>query len=177
MNFLACFGIRREQKRFTQIKKLASSSFGKIVIVRDNTTGDKVVMKSTNVDKNKENFEFEYSIMQSLSHKNIIVPLEFGNDGASYILFPVYKMDMLRRLCGKPLTLSQQKTFTRAMVGALNHSHARDIVHRDIKPENIFINDSFSDAVLADWGFSADRISTLLASGAVADGSSKNANK
>jgi alpha-methylacyl-CoA racemase len=34
-----------------------------------------------------------------------------------------------------------------------------------------------SSAVLADWGFSADRISTLLASGAVADGSSKNANK
>jgi alpha-methylacyl-CoA racemase len=34
-----------------------------------------------------------------------------------------------------------------------------------------------SRAVLADWGFSADRISTLLASGAVVDGSSKNANK
>jgi alpha-methylacyl-CoA racemase len=34
-----------------------------------------------------------------------------------------------------------------------------------------------SSAVLADWGFSADRISTLLASGAVVDGSSKNANK
>jgi alpha-methylacyl-CoA racemase len=34
-----------------------------------------------------------------------------------------------------------------------------------------------SSAVLADWGFSADRISILLASGAVADGSSKNANK
>jgi alpha-methylacyl-CoA racemase len=34
-----------------------------------------------------------------------------------------------------------------------------------------------SSAVLADWGFSTDRISTLLASGAVVDGSSKNANK
>jgi serine/threonine protein kinase len=42
------------------------------------------------------------------------------------------------------------------MVGALSHAHARDIVHRDIKPENIFINDSCSDAVLADWGCAVD---------------------
>ena len=32
-------------------------------------------------------------------------------------------------------------------------------------------------AVLADWGFDADRITALIASGAVVDGSSKNANK
>jgi len=157
MNFLACFGIRREQKRFTQIKNLANSTFGKIVIVRDNTTGDKVVMKSTSDNKDKKNFEFEYSIMKSLSHKNIIVPLELGiNDGVSYITLPVYKSDMIFRILGQPLTQSQQKTFTRAMVGALSHAHARDIVHRDIKPENIFINDSCSDAVLADWGCAVD---------------------
>jgi hypothetical protein len=34
-----------------------------------------------------------------------------------------------------------------------------------------------SRAVLADWGFDAGRITALIASGAVVDGSSKNANK
>jgi alpha-methylacyl-CoA racemase len=34
-----------------------------------------------------------------------------------------------------------------------------------------------SRAVLADWGFSTERISALITSGAVVDGSSKNANK
>jgi alpha-methylacyl-CoA racemase len=33
-----------------------------------------------------------------------------------------------------------------------------------------------SRAVLADWGFDSDRIAALLASGAVVDGSSKDAN-
>ncbi|ABT15833.1 hypothetical protein FR483_N548R [Paramecium bursaria Chlorella virus FR483] len=159
MNFLACFGIRCAPKRFTNIRKLNSGSFSKISIVRDNTTGDKVIMKSAieNNIENEKNFKCEYSIMQSLSHKNIIAPLEFGfHNDTPYINLPVFKQDMLARLLGKPLTQIQQKTFTRAMIGALSHAHARNVVHRDIKPDNIFIDDSLADAVLADWGFAVD---------------------
>ena len=160
MNFLACFGIRRTSKRFTKIRNLRSGGFSKISIVRDNTTGDKAVMKSAikNDDKSEKNFKCEYSIMQSLSHKNIIAPLEFGfHNDTPFINLPVFKQDMLiRLLLGKPLTQIQQKTFTRAMVGALSHAHARNVVHRDIKPDNIFTNDSLADAVLADWGFAVD---------------------
>ncbi|AGE50966.1 serine/threonine-protein kinase [Paramecium bursaria Chlorella virus CVB-1] len=167
MNFLTCFGIRCAPKRFTNIRKLGSGGFSKISIVRDNITGDKVIMKRAIVydDESEKNFKCEYSIMQSLSHKNIIAPLEFGfyND-TPYINLPMFKQDMFIRLLGKPLTQIQQKTFTRAMVGALSHAHARNIVHRDIKPENIFINDSFVDAVLADWGVAVD-LNTCIPTG------------
>lgn len=121
-----------------------------------------------NDNESEKNFKCEYSIMQSLSHKNIIAPLEFGfHNDMPYINLPVFKQDMLTRLLlGKPLTQIQQKTFTRAMVGALSHAHARDVVHRDVKPDNIFINDSFADAVLADWGFAVD-LNTHIPTGSV----------
>lgn len=160
MNFLACFGIRNAPpKRFTKIRKLRNGGFSKIAIMLDNTTGDKVIMKRAikNDDESEKELKCEYSIMQSLSHKNIIAPLEFGfHDDTPYINLPVYKQDMLTRTFRKPLTQNQQKTFTRAMVGALSHAHARNVVHRDIKPDNIFIDDSLADAVLADWGFAVD---------------------
>lgn len=168
MNFLLeCFGIRRTSKRFTKIRNLRNGGFSKISIVRDNTTGDKAVMKSAikNDNESEKNFKCEYSVMLSLSHKNIIAPLEFGfHNDMPYINLPVFKQDMLTRLLGKPLTQIQQKTFTRAMVGALSHAHARNVVHRDIKPDNIFINDSFADAVLADWGFAVD-LNTCIPTG------------
>ena len=157
--FLACCGIRRAPKRFTKIRKLGSGSFSIVHIVRDNTTGGKAVMKSA-IKNNIESetiLKREYCIVQSLSHKNIIAPLEFGfHNDTPFINLPVFKQDMLIRLLGKPLTQIQQKTFTRAMVSALSHAHARNVVHRDIKPDNIFINDSLADAVLADWGFAVD---------------------
>jgi len=170
MNFLACFGMWRTSKRFTKIRRIGSGSFSIVHIVRDNATGDKAVMKSAikNDDKSEKNFKCEYSVMRSLSHKNIITPLEFGfHNGMPFINLPVFKQDMLTGLLlGKPLTQIQQKTFTRAMVGALSHAHARDVVHRDIKPDNIFINDSFADAVLADWGFAVD-LNTRIPPGSV----------
>ena len=169
MNILACFGIRSAPKRFTKIRKIACGSFSIVHIVRDNTTGGKAVMKSAikNDDKSEKIFKCEYSIIQSLSHKNIIAPLEFGfHNDTPFIILPVFKQDMLTRLLGKLLTQIQQNTFTRAMVGALSHAHARNIVHRDIKPANIFINDSFADAVLADWGFAVD-LNTHIPTGSV----------
>lgn len=170
MNFLACFGIRRtSSKRFTKLRKLRNGGFSKIAIMLDNTTGDKVIMKRAikNDDESEKELKCEYSIMQLLSHKNIIAPLEFGfHDDTPYINLPVYKQDMLTRTFGKPLTLNQQKTFTRAMVGALSHAHSRSIVHRDIKPDNIFVKDSFADAVLADWGFAVN-LNTHIPAGSV----------
>ncbi len=61
--------------------------------------------------------------------------------GVFAIVMPYFEHDDFRRII-KTLTLSGVAAYTRSLLTALAHVHAKGVIHRDIKPRNFMYNAS-----------------------------------
>ncbi len=85
-------------------------------------------------------FEREAKAMSQLSHPYCVSVIDFGVEGAPYIV-----MDYVTGRTLKTLLFDQRLSIDRVMrivdqlLAAIGHAHSNGIVHRDIKPGNIML--------------------------------------
>ncbi len=116
-----------------------------------------------------QRFESEARIAGRLSHPNIVVVHDVGQDPDSEILYIA-----LERLPGETLGALVQKgvrlpwrqalDIGAQLADALEHAHAHGIVHRDIKPANVMLLPN-GQVKLMDFGIAKLETSQLTAAG------------
>ncbi len=102
-------------------------------------------------------FEQEARAVSRLEHNGIVKMFDVGTADVPGLLTPIAYLvmerlrgaelsDVLRE--GGPIPAPQALEWMDALLDAIGHAHAREVVHRDLKPENIFINESPEARVL-----------------------------
>ena len=97
----------------------------------------------------------EAGIIRDLRHPNIVPLIESWEDeNGVCLVMPWIDGEDLRGLLNRKNRLSppELSSILTQICGALDATHAAQIIHRDIKPENILI-DRFGKAYLTDFGF------------------------
>jgi serine/threonine protein kinase len=99
-----------------------------------------------------ERFRQEARAVARLSHPNIVIVHDFGEDGdLPYLVMEHVDGVTLADLLDEGITQEQTLDLLPQIASGLDYAHSRGIVHRDIKPQNVLITRE-GRAVLADFG-------------------------
>ncbi|KAG8960709.1 hypothetical protein FRC03_006253 [Tulasnella sp. 419] len=116
----------------------------------------KIISKSrfAHNPKNKEMFDRELAILQTLRHHNITRLIEYFEDESS--IFIVMELvgggDMLDWIIKHgPVPENVAQRWAAQMVDGIGYVHRKNITHRDLKPENILLSMD-GNIKLADFG-------------------------
>ena len=155
-------------ERFSDLHRIGGGGSSEVFSGWDQQRGEVVAIKRlgsqhTNRQEDKDAFELEFDILQSLDHAAIPQAFEFFPER---MFKPYFTMERLQgfTLCRvlhglrneipamvEAFPLSRMLEIVEIVADCLAVAHDRDIVHRDIKPENIMIADD--DRIsLIDWG-------------------------
>jgi hypothetical protein len=171
-------GLPRTIGRFEILRELGRGMTGVVFEARDpalsRTVALKMIDPSNAVPAGEreaftQRFESEARIAGRLSHPNIVVVHDVGQDPQSEILYIA-----LERLPGETLGALVQKgehlpwrqalDVGAQLADALEHAHAHGIVHRDIKPANVMLLPN-GQVKLMDFGIAKLETSQLTAAG------------
>ena len=87
-------------------------------------------------------FERETRALSKLAHPHCVSIIDFGYDGAPYLVMDLVAGQTLREILDEgPLPIEDALMIARQILAGLAHAHAEGIVHRDIKPANIMVAD------------------------------------
>ncbi|MCU0664685.1 MAG: protein kinase [Myxococcota bacterium] len=87
--------------------------------------------------------EREAMAMSQLSHPNCISVIDFGVEGAPYIVMDYVSGHTLRSLLDEgPVAIGRTLHITKQLLAALAHAHKQGIIHRDIKPGNVMLSEA-----------------------------------
>ncbi|HRC59186.1 MAG TPA: serine/threonine-protein kinase, partial [Kofleriaceae bacterium] len=87
-------------------------------------------------------FERETRVLSKLAHPNCVSVIDFGLDGAPYLVMDFAGGVTLRAAMDKgPMPLPEAVAIIRQVLAGLAHAHSQGIIHRDIKPANIMISE------------------------------------
>jgi serine/threonine-protein kinase len=88
-------------------------------------------------------FEREARAMSMLSHPCCVSVIDFGIDGAPYIVMDFVDGYTLRlAIDSGQMSLGRAISVTRQILSGLAHAHGQGIIHRDIKPANIMLGEA-----------------------------------
>jgi eukaryotic-like serine/threonine-protein kinase len=122
-------------------------------------------------------FERETRALSKLAHPHCVSIIDFGYDGAPYLVMDLVAGQTLREILDEsPIPIEDALMIARQILAGLAHAHAEGIVHRDIKPANIMVSDQigtgrharildFGLARLVDRGASAHITQSQIAIG------------
>ena len=81
--------------------------------------------------------------MSRLSHPNCVSVIDFGVEGAPYLVMDYVTGTTLREVLehGR-LAPARAVGFARQLLAAMSHAHAQGIIHRDLKPENLLLSET-----------------------------------
>jgi hypothetical protein len=86
-------------------------------------------------------FENEAKAMSRLGHPHCVSVIDFGIEGAPYLVMDFVTGRTLREvLLSGPLALPRVFKIASQLLAGLAHAHAQGIVHRDLKPENLILS-------------------------------------
>ncbi|HLK91882.1 MAG TPA: protein kinase [Polyangia bacterium] len=86
-------------------------------------------------------FETEAKAMSRLGHPNCVSVIDFGVDGAPYLVMDFVTGRTLREvMLAGPMEVQRVFKLAQQLLGGLAHAHAQGIVHRDLKPENLILS-------------------------------------
>jgi tetratricopeptide (TPR) repeat protein len=86
-------------------------------------------------------FENEAKAMSRLAHPHCVSVIDFGVDGAPYLVMDFATGRTLRDLMQREtLPPARVLRIAQQLLSGLSHAHAQGIVHRDLKPENLILS-------------------------------------
>ena len=151
--------------RWTLCKKLGEGATSRVYLGVDRKTNEKAAIKlfRTSGKQTEEFMKQEASILNSLSHENIIRYKEtFANykinlpngrvsavSGIAMECAAAEFFDLFKENGRFPEKLA--RTYFWQIIKALDHMHTKNIIHRDIKPDNLLIDREFNIKI-ADFG-------------------------
>jgi serine/threonine protein kinase len=99
-----------------------------------------------------ERFRQEALAIAKLSHPNIMVVYDFGEDiGSAYMVMEYVEGTNLADMIDAGVQNNMADHIISQVAAGLDYAHSRSIVHRDIKPQNVLVTPE-GRAVLADFG-------------------------
>src|SRR6185503_3661695 len=79
--------------------------------------------------------------MSRLGHPNCVSVIDFGVEGAPYLVMDFVTGRTLREvMLAGPIALERVLKIGQQLLAGLAHAHAQGIVHRDLKPENLILS-------------------------------------
>jgi hypothetical protein len=86
-------------------------------------------------------FENEAKAMSRLAHPHCVSVIDFGVEGAPYLVMDFATGRTLRMVMLQgPLPVGRVLRIAQQLLAGLAHAHAQGIVHRDLKPENLILS-------------------------------------
>ena len=134
---------------------LGSGGYGKVVIAKDNVTGENVAAKIISTSRMKMTaIQKEVDLMEQLDHPNIIGLRGKEQMGKTMVIF----MELANHgelfskvIDAGSLTEDEARPFFRQLMEAVSYMHGKGVVHRDLKLENILL-DASDVAKVCDFG-------------------------
>ncbi len=100
----------------------------------------------------RRRFESEARAASALTHPNIVVVHDIGDEGGMpYIAMELVEGQTLRATMGSAQPLERLLAIAIQIADALRTAHARGVAHRDLKPENVLVTPS-SVVKVVDFG-------------------------
>lgn len=97
-------------------------------------------------------FKREARSIGKLRHPNILMAMDFGEDGdTTYIVMEYVEAGTLKERMQETLTLSTISMLIGQIASALDYAHSEGVVHRDVKPSNVLMPKP-NWALLTDFG-------------------------
>src|SRR4051812_23746104 len=88
-------------------------------------------------------FETEARAMSRLAHPNCVSVMDFGVEGAPYLVMDFVTGATLRKTMESGrLAPPRAVNIARQLLAGVAHAHAQNIVHRDLKPDNLILTDT-----------------------------------
>ena len=136
--------------RYLKTQKLGEGTYGSVFRAQDKETGETVALKQVKMDQEEDgvpaNSLREATILQTMSHVNIVKMREIGVDNGMIIIVMEFMDKSLRYFLNakkqKPLEPRILQSYAYQLLAGLNYMHSAGFIHRDLKPSNILINKS-----------------------------------
>ncbi len=139
---------------YTIVAPIGSGGMGDVYRAHDPRLSRDIALKVLRVDDSelRRRFESEARAASALTHPNIVVVHDIGDEGGmAYIAMELVEGQTLRAIAGTALPLERLMAIAVQIADALRTAHARGIAHRDLKPENVLITSS-SVVKVVDFG-------------------------
>ena len=136
------------QGRYRVISRLAAGGMGTVYRGERVQLGKSVAIKflHSSFAAEKEflrRFEVEAKAMSRLSHPHCVSVIDFGVEGAPYMVMEFVQGETLRSVIDRgPLPPGRAVTIVRQILAGLAHAHGQGIIHRDVKPANIILGEA-----------------------------------
>ncbi|XP_044521992.1 serine/threonine-protein kinase Nek3 isoform X2 [Gracilinanus agilis] len=144
---------------YTVLKVIGEGSFGRALLVRQESSNQKYAMKEIRLPKSLsdiKNSRKEAILLAKMRHPNIVAFKEsFEADGHLYIVMEYCdEGDLMQRIKNQKGKLFPEDMilhwFTQMCLG-VNHIHKKRVLHRDIKSKNVFLTQN-GNIKLGDFG-------------------------
>jgi serine/threonine-protein kinase len=87
-------------------------------------------------------FDNEARAMSRLAHPHCVSVIDFGVEGAPYLVMDFVTGRTLREVMdGGRLAVARTLHIVKQLLAGLAHAHAQGIIHRDLKPENLILSE------------------------------------
>jgi hypothetical protein len=136
------------QGRYRILSKIASGAMGVVYKGERMQLGRPVAVKFLHPwiaaqKAFRSRFETEAKAMSRLGHPHCVSVIDFGVDGAPYLVMDYVTGRTLRDVLAPDARVPAGRALhiVRQLLAGLGHAHAQGIVHRDLKPENLILTD------------------------------------
>jgi hypothetical protein len=125
--------------------ELGRGGFGVVYRAYDPDVGRPVAIKVLNAESDGElfkRFQAEVGTTGNLTHKNIVVVYESGNEqGVPYLVMELLSGRTLHDLIktGETLPLLDKVRIMSQVAEGLKFAHQKNVIHRDVKPGNVML--------------------------------------
>jgi len=147
--------------QYKKLNKLGEGTYGKVYLVQDLVTKEKVALKIMQLETEDEGISStairEIALLKELSEHANIVKLKdvLYMQNKIYLIFEYLEHDLKRYMESTTIPLDQKlvKSYLYQLLKGIMICHQHRILHRDLKPQNILI-DRMGVLKLADFGLS-----------------------
>jgi serine/threonine protein kinase/hemoglobin-like flavoprotein/class 3 adenylate cyclase len=157
--------------KYRLLDQIGVGAMGEVYRAHDSVLDRPVALKIIigGDDEKRQRFRREAQSAARLTHPNIVVVHDFGEDSGRFFMAMelLDGVDLKRAIAYNQLTdLRSRLLVMEQICDALSFAHAMNIVHRDLKPANIFLLPSGQTKIL-DFGLARVGQSSMTGTGTV----------